>query len=74
MTGVRREGNEVVVTLGSDFARGWSDARRVDQVVVEHGPLPLEEFYFALKPQSRNLAAVDYSGLIGGGDPFPAQP
>ncbi|MGC9368418.1 MAG: FAD-dependent oxidoreductase [Paracoccaceae bacterium] len=73
VTGVRREGNELVVTLGSDFARGWSDERRVDQVVVEHGTLPLDELYFALKPHSRNLGAVDYPALIGGGDPFPAR-
>ena len=70
---VRREGNELVVTLGSDFARGWSEERRVDQVVVEHGTLPLDELYFALKPLSRNLGAVDYPALIHGGDPFPAR-
>lgn len=73
VTGVRREGNELVVTLGSDFARGWAEERRVDQVVVEHGTLPLDELYFALKPLSRNLGAVDYPALIDGGDPFPAR-
>ena len=38
--------------------------RLVDQVVVEHGTLPLDEVYFALKPESRNLGAVDYGALI----------
>src|SRR5690606_31041290 len=50
---VRREGNQLVATLGSDFAEGWSDERRVDQVVVEHGTLPLDELYLTLKPLSR---------------------
>jgi 2,4-dienoyl-CoA reductase-like NADH-dependent reductase (Old Yellow Enzyme family)/threonine dehydrogenase-like Zn-dependent dehydrogenase len=70
---VRREGNELVVSLGSDFARGWVEERRVEQVVVEHGTLPLDGLYFALKPLSRNLGAVDYPALIDGGDPFPAR-
>jgi hypothetical protein len=69
--GVRREGNGLVVTLGSDFAPGWSEERRVDQVVVEHGTAPLEDLYFALKPASRNLGAVDYAALVGEGELFP---
>jgi 2,4-dienoyl-CoA reductase-like NADH-dependent reductase (Old Yellow Enzyme family)/thioredoxin reductase len=68
---VRRDGNQLVATLASDFAKGWSEERRVDQVVVEHGTLPLDELYFALKPLSRNRGAVDYERLVGGGDIFP---
>ncbi len=63
LTGVRREGNQLVATLGSDFAEGWSQERRVDQVVVEHGTLPSDELYRALKPLSRNRGAVDYRAL-----------
>lgn len=70
---VRREGNQLVATLGSDFAEGWSDERRVDQVVVEHGTLPLDELYLTLKPLSRNLGAVDYERLVKGGDVFPVR-
>lgn len=70
---VRREGNQLVATLGSDFAEGWSDERRVDQVVVEHGTLPLDELYLTLKPLSRNLGAVDYERLLKGGDVFPVR-
>ena len=36
----------------------------MDQVVVEHGTLPLDELYFTLKPGSRNRGAVDYDALI----------
>ena len=71
LTSVRRDGNKLVATLGSDFAPGWSAERRVDQVVVEHGTLPLDELYLALKPVSRNLGAVDYERLVQGGEIFP---
>ncbi len=68
---VRREGNTLVAVLGSDFADGWREERRVDQVVVEHGTLPLDELYLALKPLSENHGAVDYEKLVGGGEVFP---
>ena len=74
VTGVRRDGNMLVATLGSDYAASMKDERRVDQVVVEHGTAPMEELYFALKPQSRNLGAVDYTALRDGkGDLFPVR-
>jgi N-methyl-L-proline demethylase len=40
--------------------------RRVDHVVVNHGTLPNDELYFALKPQSRNLGRVDQDRLMAG--------
>ncbi len=70
LTSVRRDGNALVASLSSDFAKDWHDERRVDQVVVEHGTAPLEDLYFALKPLSKNLGAVDYEALVGGDDPF----
>jgi 2,4-dienoyl-CoA reductase-like NADH-dependent reductase (Old Yellow Enzyme family) len=71
VTAVRRDGNALVATLGSDFAKHWSEERRVDQVVVEHGAAPLDDLYFALKPGSKNLGAVDYEALVNGGEVFP---
>ena len=38
----------------------------MDQLVVEHGTLPLDEVYFELRPLSRNLGEVDYDALIAG--------
>ncbi|MGN6549225.1 MAG: FAD-dependent oxidoreductase [Pararhizobium sp.] len=67
---VRREGNGLVAVLGSDFAPGVRQERRVAQVVVEHGTLPIENIYFDLKPRSLNLGAVDYEALIGRRSPF----
>jgi hypothetical protein len=71
VTALRREGNGIVATLGSDFAPGWHEERRVDLVVAEHGTAPNEELYHALKPMSRNLGAVDYTALLGRGEVFP---
>lgn len=71
VTSVRRDGNSLLVTLSSDFAKGWHEERRVDQVVVEHGTAPLDELYLALKPHSKNLGAVDYEALVDGGNLFP---
>ncbi len=65
LTAVRREGNELVATLGSDYD-SRTEERRVDQVVVEHGTLPLDEVYHALRPDSVNLGEVDYPALLAG--------
>jgi 2,4-dienoyl-CoA reductase-like NADH-dependent reductase (Old Yellow Enzyme family) len=73
LVAARRDGNQFVAVLGSDFAEGWREERRVDQIVVEHGTLPLEDLYLALKPLSKNLGAVDYERLVSGGDIFPAK-
>jgi 2,4-dienoyl-CoA reductase-like NADH-dependent reductase (Old Yellow Enzyme family)/thioredoxin reductase len=62
---VRREGNRLAATLGSDYGER-SEERIVDQVVVEHGTLPLDDLYFALKPASSNGGEVDYQALIAG--------
>jgi len=70
---VRREGNGLVAVLGSDFAPGVTQGRRVAQVVVEHGTLPADDLYVVLKPLSKNLGEVDYRALIAGQSPFPAR-
>ena len=36
----------------------------MDQVVINHGTIPLDELYFALKPQSSNLGETDYGALL----------
>src|SRR5262249_4869893 len=58
-----RDGNRLVATFYNEYDRSRHD-RRVDQVVVEHGTLPVDELYFALKPGSRNLGEVDHQALI----------
>jgi len=61
----QRNAEGIQVTLGSDYG-DISSERQVDQVVVEHGTVPLDEVYFDLKPSSTNLGAVDYDALIEG--------
>jgi N-methyl-L-proline demethylase len=70
---VRREGNRLIATLGSDFSDSYAEDRLVDQVVVEHGTLPLDELYRELKPHSSNGGAIDYRNLIGGRSVFPVR-
>ncbi len=65
LVAVRRDGNRLVATLGSDYGAARSE-RIVDQVVVEHGTLPVTELYEALKPLSVNGGEVDYRALLGG--------
>ena len=62
---VRRQGNGLVAVLGSDYG-ARQEERQVDHVVVEHGTLPLDELYQALKPGSRNGGEVDHAALLGG--------
>jgi NADPH-dependent 2,4-dienoyl-CoA reductase/sulfur reductase-like enzyme len=71
VTAIRRDGNQLVAVLGSDFAPGWAEERQVDLVVAEHGTLPMEDLYLALKPLSRNRGAVDHAALIGEGEILP---
>ena len=63
LTSVAKEGNLIKATIDSDYSK-LGITRSFDQVVVNHGTAPLDELYFALKPQSVNLGAVDYDALI----------
>ena len=65
LTGVEREGNQLKATIGSDYLK-LAKTQTYDQIVVNHGTQPLADLYFALKPQSENLGAVDYEAFIAG--------
>jgi N-methyl-L-proline demethylase len=62
---VVRDGNALKAIIGSDYG-GVTKERHFDQIVVNHGTRPLDELYFELKPQSRNLGEVDYEALMAG--------
>ncbi|WP_377276221.1 FAD-dependent oxidoreductase [Rhizobium sp. R86522] len=70
LVGVRRDGNALLATLGSDFSDVRVE-RRVAQVVVEHGTMANADLYLELKPLSRNRGAVDYAALIARRKPLP---
>ncbi len=60
-----RSGNQLRAKIGSDYG-GVSKERLVNQIVVNHGTIPLDGLYFELKPLSRNLGPVDHDALIAG--------
>jgi len=60
---VRRRGNELVATIGSDYTE-LRQERIVDQVVIERGTLPLDELYFELIPASINAGEIDHDALL----------
>ncbi|MGB3280507.1 MAG: NADH:flavin oxidoreductase [Pseudorhodobacter sp.] len=71
---VRRDGNELIATVGSDYSDVTRE-RRVDQVVVNNGTVPLDELYFSLRPLSKNLGSVDYEAFIArAAQPVPLNP
>ena len=65
LSAIARDGNGLNAVIGSDYSDLVSQ-RSVDQVVVEHATVPLDELYFALKDNATNQGAVDYDALIAG--------
>lgn len=62
---VKKNGNQLTAVIGTDYS-AHTEERDFDQVVVNHGTLPMEDIYFSLKPLSRNEGAVDQDALIAG--------
>lgn len=62
---VERSGNRLNAVIGSDHGER-THTQTFDQIVVEHGTLPLDDLYVALKPGSRNGGAVDHEALVVG--------
>ncbi|MDH6295620.1 NADH:flavin oxidoreductase [Agrobacterium fabrum] len=60
-----RNGNQLIAHVGSDYG-GVAKSRNVDQIVVNHGTVPLDELYFELKSGSKNLGETSYDALLAG--------
>ena len=60
-----KQGNQIIATVGSDYG-GVSKQRVGDQIVINHGTIPLDELYFELKPLSKNLGETSYDQLLAG--------
>ncbi|MBV8566283.1 MAG: NADH:flavin oxidoreductase [Methylobacteriaceae bacterium] len=60
---VRRDGNRLVASFFDEYGRRHVE-KTGDQIVVDHGTAPMDDLYFELKPQSRNLGEVDYTALL----------
>ena len=65
LTSVARQGNRLVARLYNEYSKATVQ-RVVDQVVVEHGTLPVDELYFELTTHSTNGGQVDLEALIAG--------
>jgi hypothetical protein len=62
---VRRSGNRLVASFWNEYSETESEIE-VDQVVVEHGTVPADEVYHALKAGSRNGGEIDLEGWAKG--------
>ncbi len=60
-----KQGNQLIAHIGSDYG-GVMKSRMVDQIVINHGTVPLDDLYFELKPGSKNLGEVSYDDLLAG--------
>ncbi len=65
LKGVAKEGERLIASIGSDYS-DLRIQRDFDQVIVNHGTIPLDDLYFELKADSSNLGAVDYDAFIAG--------
>ena len=62
---VRPEAGRLCVEIGSDHSSHRA-VRHVDWVVADHGTAASADLYFALRPASTNLGAVDHAALLAG--------
>jgi N-methyl-L-proline demethylase len=62
---VEKQGGVLKATIGSDYG-GVSQEREFDQIIVNHGIIPLDDLYFDLKPLSSNLGEMSHDALIDG--------
>ena len=62
---VRPDGNQLLAIIGTDYS-DHRESRKFDQIVVNHGTLPLDDLYFTMKEQSFNRGETDPDALIAG--------
>ena len=63
---VVRDDGQLKAIISSDYREDLRIERDYDQVVVNHGTIPMEELYFDLIPQASNSGEVDYEALTTG--------
>lgn len=65
LAAVEKNDNHLIAHVGSDYG-GVAKQRKVDQVVVNHGTIPLDDLYFDLKPLSSNHGEMSHDQLVAG--------
>ena len=63
LSSVERKGNALSAVIGTDYSN-HRERREFDQIVLNNGTFPLDDLYFELKHQSRNLGAVSHKALV----------
>ena len=64
LTAVRRnEEKRLVATLYNDYSKRSSE-RVVDQVVVDHGTIPIDDLYFDLLPEATNGGEIEMAAYV----------
>ncbi|MFV0460933.1 MAG: FAD-dependent oxidoreductase [Actinomycetales bacterium] len=58
-------GRRVAVTLRNEYSSRHT-ALEADAIVIDHGTVPNDELYFALKDHSRNHGNLDHEALLAG--------
>jgi len=64
-SGSKGDKNSLKAFIGSDYG-GVAEERHYDQIIVNHGIIPLDDLYFELKPDSSNQGELDHEQLING--------
>jgi hypothetical protein len=62
---MRGEGRSVVATLRNEYSDRKRELR-ADALVIDHGTIPNDQLYFALKDHSRNRGDVNQTALLAG--------
>ena len=62
---VRRNASGLIAVLYNEYTHSNVE-RTTEQIVVEHGTLPLEELYLELRDQSTNSGEIDLEALVSG--------
>ena len=63
VTEVKPSGNRLEAILINEYSDG-EESRIVDQVIVEHGTIPVDELFFGLRLQSRNDGELDLDAFV----------
>ncbi|WP_432698475.1 FAD-dependent oxidoreductase [Marinobacterium sp. YM272] len=62
---VEKTGTGLKAHIGSDYG-GVAQQREFDQIIVNHGVVPMDDLYFDLKPGSSNQGEISHDQLLAG--------
>jgi 2,4-dienoyl-CoA reductase-like NADH-dependent reductase (Old Yellow Enzyme family) len=63
LVGLAKTGNHLTAMLRNEYSDLVETRTMVDQVIIEHGTIPLDELYLVLRPRSSNLGDLDHDAF-----------